>query len=256
MLAILSPAKDMQIENVSSKEISFTHPIFYNKAAKLIGELKKMSPANLQTMMKVSEKLALLNFNRFQNWDISSHVSNGTIAIHAFTGEAYRGLDAHSFNVEDLQFAQKTMLILSGLYGMLRPLDIIQAYRLEMGTKHSFLGAKNLYEYWRDTLTDAVDQAVQQAPGDKYLLNVASTEYFSVLKPKKMQSKIIDVAFYEENNGKPKIVTVYAKKARGLFVRFLILNRIEKFDELKAFNSEGYYFDARRSSENQLFFVR
>lgn len=256
MLAILSPAKDMHIEKTSFKECVFTQPVFIKKAEELVGELKKMSPTDIQTTMKVSEKLARLNFERFQNWGILPDVSNGTIAIHAFTGEAYRGLNALNFTVGDLQFAQETMIILSGLYGMLRPLDIIHAYRLEMGTKQSFLGSKNLYEYWRDTLTVAVDRAVQQSPGDKYLINVASNEYFSALNPKKMQSQIIDVAFYEEKNEKPKIVTVYAKKARGMFVRFLVLNRIEKIDELKAFNSEGYYFDARRSTNNQLVFVR
>lgn len=256
MLALLSPAKDMHIEKMSFNESNFSQPVFIKKAEKLVAELKKMSPTDLQKTMKVSEKLALLNFERFQNWDISSHASNGTTAIHAFTGEAYRGLKAHNFSADDLLFAQQTMLILSGLYGMLRPLDIIQAYRLEMGTKHSFLGAKNLYEYWREILTNAVDQAVQQAPGDKFLINVASNEYFSVLNPKKIQSKIINVTFYEENNGEPKIVTVYTKKARGMFVRFLVLNRIDKLDELKAFNSEGYYFDAHRSTEKQLVFVR
>lgn len=257
MLAILSPAKDMKVLPQAKKATEiYTLPEFLNKSAGLITDLKKLKPANLSQLMKISDKLANLNYDRYRNWQKEHTPQNASQAILSFTGEAYRGLSAGEFNKHQLEYSQKVLRILSGLYGVIRPLDLIQEYRLEMGTRHSFRGKKNLYEFWQRTLTKNIDQAVAESPGDKVLINVASNEYFSAINLKKLKSRVVTTSFYQESNGELKMVAVYAKRARGMMSHFIIENELENIDDLKAFDAEGYYYDAKRSTDDKWMFVR
>lgn len=257
MLAILSPAKDMKVlPNRNTAASDFTIPEFLTKSAGIITDLKKLKPPQLSALMKISDKLAMLNYDRYQNWQKEHTLLNAAPAILSFTGEAYRGLQASEFDTEQLQYAQKTLRILSGLYGVIRPLDLIQEYRLEMGIRHNFRGKANLYEFWRSTVTKNIDQAIANSTGDKILINVASNEYSSAIDLKKLKSRVVVPSFYEEANGEIKMVTVYAKKARGMITQFIIKNQIQKVEDLKAFDTEGYYFDNMRSSNEKWVFVR
>lgn len=255
MLVILSPAKDMFVDRNSIIE-QFTMPQFINKANELMRQLKVQSPMQLQELMKVSEKLAMQNYERIQNWHKNHGNQNAGLSILSYTGEAYRGLSASDFSVDELIYSQKVLRILSGLYGILRPLDLIQEYRLEMGTKQPFSGKKNLYEFWGDSISKEIEHAVLSSPGDKVLVNAASNEYSKAILSKNIKIKQVEVSFLEEKDGKSKMVTVYTKKARGMFARFVVKNKIEQLDELKSFDSEGYYFDTRRSSGQHLVFIR
>jgi hypothetical protein len=257
MLAILSPAKDMKVQTgIVHNDVAFTIPEFLPKSAALIAELKKLNKEALSELMKISEKLASLNYDRYRNWTREHSTENASRAILSFKGEAYRGLNAVDFDTDDLQYAQYVLRILSGLYGVIRPLDLIQPYRLEMGTRHSFKGKKNLYELWKTTISKAIDQAVEASPGDKVLVNVASNEYASAIDFKRLKSRVLTLSFNEEKNGKAQTVTVYAKKARGMLCHFMIKNRLESVDDLKAFDYEGYFFDQQRSSNDHFAFIR
>ena len=257
MLAILSPAKDMKVlpsEAEGSPKVAVPEVIL--KAKMLMNELQLFSIDDLVKVMKVSEKLALQTAIRLQKWDVEHQTQNSAPSILSYTGEAYRGLNANSFDAGELEYAQEVLRILSGLYGVLKPLDLIQEYRLEMGTRHPFNGSKNLYAYWNQLITSAINKAVQQSPGDKVLINLASKEYASAINLMQLNCSIVTPSFYEEKEGKIKMPTVYAKKARGMFVRFVIQNKIEKLDDLKAFDSEGYFFDNMRSTSDNLVFIR
>jgi cytoplasmic iron level regulating protein YaaA (DUF328/UPF0246 family) len=177
-------------------------------------------------------------------------------SVLAFTGEVYRGLKASEMRLDDLIYSQNVLRILSGLYGTLRPLDLIQEYRLEMGLKLSFSIGKSLYNVWKDDITMAINEAIENSPGNKVLINLASMEYFSAIDLKKLKFPVITASFYQERQGKIKMITVYAKRARGMMARFVIENRIDKWEDLKAFDYEGYYFDNDRSTEHELVFVR
>ncbi|MFA9390404.1 MAG: peroxide stress protein YaaA [Prolixibacteraceae bacterium] len=257
MLAILSPAKDMKVLPQSEKATNqFTIPEFLNKSSGIITDLKKLKPTELSAIMKISEKLAVQNYDRYRNWHKEHAPEYSAPAILSFTGEAYRGLRAGEFNRQELEYSQSVLRILSGLYGLIRPLDLIQEHRLEMGTRHSFRGKKNLYELWKTTLTKTIDKAVFESPGDRVLINVASNEYSSAIDFKSLKSRVVSTSFYQENNGEINMVAVYAKRARGMMARFIIENQLEKVDELKAFDAEGYYFDSQRSTQDNWLFLR
>lgn len=257
MLAILSPAKDMSSEKyLGSIKKEFTQPLFVDEANILMQELKKYSVDELASSMNMSKKLAVLNYERFMKWSAVHDKEQHRSAILSFTGEAYRGLEAASLSDDDLAYSQNVLRILSGLYGVLRPLDLIQPYRLEMGTKIIFAGHKSLYDFWKKKITQVLSEAVHHSPGDSVLLNLASKEYASAIDLKISNFKVINVSFYEEKDETRRMLTVYTKKARGMFARFLIANKIENAEDLKAFDSEGYYFDNRNSSETELIFVR
>jgi len=257
MIAILSPAKDMNVlpneERATSKH---TQPTFLNEAEKLIDVLRHFKKEELKDLMKISDKLATLNYDRYANWDEKHTVKNATQAIYSFTGEAYRGLDAASLKASDAEYAQNVFRVLSGLYGVLRPLDLIQPYRLEMGTKYGFRDKKNLYDFWGNKITENIEKAIETSPGEKVLVNLASNEYSKAIDFKKLKYKVVTPSFYEERNGKLKMITVYAKKARGMMTRFIIENRIEKLEDLKAFDLDGYYFSNDNSEAGKLVFVR
>ena len=206
--------------------------------------------------MQINQKLAERNMLRLARWDGQHSGENAMPSILAFTGEVYRGLKAPSFTAVDLDYAQSILRVLSGFYGVLRPLDLIQEHRLEMGTKYPFAGKKNLYDFWGNVITEAINTAINESPGEKVLVNLASNEYYSSIKHKQLNCRVITPIFKQEKGGKLQVITVYAKKARGTMARFAIKNRLAFSEELKAFNEEGYYFDAACSTEKEWLFVR
>ncbi|MCF8358592.1 MAG: peroxide stress protein YaaA [Prolixibacteraceae bacterium] len=257
MLAILSPAKDMKVVPLSNDDgLHYTLPGHLSVSEKLVGELKKLSIDEIAKLMKVNSRLAMLNYQRIQTWDTNHTPENSSPAVLSFTGEAYRGLSAKEFGEDELNYSQNVLRILSGLYGILRPLDLIQEYRFEMGTKRAFLGKKNLYEIWTGLITKSIEEAVNHSPGDKCLVNLASNEYSKAIKFKKSDYRVITPLFYEERGGQRKMVTVYAKRARGMMARFMIENRLEKVTDLQAFDHSGYYFESQNSSGDVFTFVR
>lgn len=257
MLAILSPAKDMKVLPQQEKATNkFTTPEFLSKSAGIITDLKKLKPKQISALMKISDKLAVLNYDRYRNWKKEHTPDYAAPAVLSFTGEAYRGLRAGEFNQRQLEYSQQVLRILSGLYGVIRPLDLIQEYRLEMGTRHAFRGKNNLYEFWKTTVTKTIDQAVAASSGEKVLINVASSEYSSAIDFKKLKSRVVTTSFYQENNGEINMVAVFAKRARGMMTRFIIENELEKVEDIKAFDSDGYYFDSKRSTFDKWVFIR
>ena len=253
MLIILSPAKtiDMSVTPITDYSI----PEHLSKAQMLINELKGKSTKELSTLMNISPKLAQLNFERFQQWQIPFTLKNALQAIFAFKGEVFHGLDAESLRHDDLQFAHNHLVILNGLYGTLRALDLIRPYRLEMGNKAVFASHKNLYDYWKETVTLCLRSALDKQ-NDNILINLASNEYFKSINTKKLGASIITPEFKENRNGIYKIVTVYAKKARGMMTRYIIQNQISNPKDLKFFDTDGYYYNETLSSENKYVFTR
>lgn len=240
MLIVVSPAKTLDFETPASTSKHTLSPLL-NESAALIEQLRKLSPDEIGQLMSISPKLATLNSNRYFDWTLPFNKDNAKQAIFAFKGDVYTGLDADTLNAAELDFAQNHLRILSGLYGVLRPLDLMQAYRLEMGTKFSTSRGKNLYEFWGDTITDLINQEIKKQEGE-YLINLASTEYFKSINTKKLNAKIITPIFKDQKNGVYKIISFYAKKARGLMSRYIIQNQLTDPEALKGFNLEGYSF--------------
>lgn len=204
-------------------------------------------------LMDISEKLAELNWQRNQDWTLPFSLENARQAVFAFDGDVYTGLDVYSLPTEKLSVLQDKLRILSGLYGLLKPLDLMQAYRLEMGTSMAVGTKKNLYEFWKKTITDALNKELEN---EELFINLASNEYFSAVDVKKLKVPVITPEFKDYKDGKLKMISFFAKKARGLMVRYIIDNNVETLEELKNFNYEGYAFDANLSSENKLVFTR
>lgn len=254
MLIIIAPAKTLDFKTPPVTQ-EYTIPEFLDDSEKLAGKLRKLSPKALAKLMDISANLADLNYERFQLWDTPFTPDNAKQAVLAFNGDVYEGLDANSLSEKDLEKAQKRLLILSGLYGVLRPLDLIRPYRLEMGTKFGYGKAKNLYDFWGTKITKKVDEALD-ASGSRILVNLASAEYFKSINTTKLDTKIITPAFRDMKNGSYKMISFYAKKARGLMTRFIIENDIENEEELQAFDSEGYNFNSRLLKPQQPVFTR
>ncbi len=243
---LLSPAKKLSFETDSVLEK--TQPIFIKKARKINRELKEQSPKDLILLMKLSQKLGDLNWERNQNWNFKGTIAAG----FAFDGEAYRGLAIKKMSEKQLKTAQKKLYILSGLYGLLKPLDAIDAYRLEMGTKFGVGETRNLYDFWKEAITKQINKEL----GKGFLVNVASEEYFKAIDKKILQATVINCHFKDYKDEKLKTIIVYAKKARGIMARYIIENAVEKIEELKNFNHEGYAFDGNLSTENDFVFTR
>tara|TARA_B100000508_G_C11397898_1_gene246747 strand:- start:263 stop:904 length:642 start_codon:yes stop_codon:yes gene_type:complete len=210
-----------------------------------------MNISEIQDFMEISEKLAHLNFQRFQNWSLPFNKTNSSPAIYSFSGDVYEGLDAYSLEEEDVKFAQRNLLILSGLYGILKPLDLIQPYRLEMGRKLKYESHKNLYSFWNDKISLYLNNIK-----DKVIINLASNEYFNVVNKEKISKKIISPIFKDEKNGKFKIISFYAKKARGLMANYIIKNRINDPSQLIKFNINGYTYNKNLSTDFYPVFTR
>lgn len=256
MFILLSPAKSLDYQSAISHQ-NFTIPHFEKETQKLSKLLKKFSSSDLEKLMGISKKLAELNFERFQNFAPKFDLKNSKQALLVFDGDVYKPIEKENFAQKDFDFAQKHLRILSGFYGLLRPLDLIQPYRLEMGTdfKKTSADIKNLYEFWGDKISEYLNLECKNA-GAKYVINLASEEYFSVINPKKISAKIINIIFKENKNGVYKIVGINAKKARGLMTNFIVKNKISDPEDLKKFKIEKYHFEKTMSDELNFTFVR
>ena len=256
MLIVVSPAKSLDFETVV-KTKKFSEPAFLSEAAELVNGLKKLHPEELQELMGISEALAAENFSRYSNWSIPFNLNNARQAIFAFKGDVYLGLKAETFGTAELNFAQKHLRILSGLYGVLRPLDLMQPYRLEMGSSFATRGKKNLYEFWDCKLTEALNQEFEREKQPrKVLINLASNEYFSSLDSKALNAVIIAPVFKDWVNGKYRVVSFFAKRARGEMAAYIIKNRINSPTKLKDFDIGGYKFNEEESTKNGPVFKR
>ncbi|MCB8998952.1 MAG: peroxide stress protein YaaA [Bacteroidales bacterium] len=254
MLILLSPAKTLN-ENFDYSSDLYSLPDFLSESEILVNKLKTFSAKKLTGLMNINPKLAELNAGRFAHWSLPFEPGIAKPALLMFNGEVYNGLKASSLSEMDLQYAQNHLRILSGLYGILRPLDIIKAYRLEMGTKLKPGRKKDLYHFWGDKITDKINEELS-SHNSRVLLNLASAEYFKAVKTDRVKARIISCNFKEEVNGQYKFVTVFGKKARGLMARFIIQNRIDNAEDIKHFEEEGYFYNDRLSSENEWLFTR
>lgn len=253
MIAIISPAKSLDFDS-QPKVKKYSQPAFLKEASRINERLKNLGETDLIKLMGISAKLARLNLERNLVWSTPFTEENSKQAVFAFNGDVYAGMQADSFTEEQVDFAQEHIRILSGLYGILKPLDLMQPYRLEMGTKLSVDGAKDLYHFWQSTVTGELNKQVEEAGGT--LINLASAEYFKAIDQKKFKGTIITPEFKDNKNGKYKIISFYAKKARGLMCRFMVENKITDPESLKAFDMEGYYYNNDLSKGNNWVFTR
>lgn len=255
MIILLSPAKTLDYEE-SNIDISYTVPSLLSKSKILIENLKNKEATEISDLMNISEKLALLNSERYKSWKGLKKVSNNSKpAIFVFKGDVYQGLNIESFNKEDLEYSQNHLRLLSGLYGLLRPLDIIEPYRLEMGTKLKTNEGKNLYEFWDQRISDSIINDLKSLKSNT-VINLASNEYFSSIKSIEKNTNIISPAFKDLSKGKYKIISFYAKKARGLMASWILKNKIEAGEDLVNFNLDGYSYSEENSSQNSPVFLR
>ena len=256
MLIVVSPAKSLDYES-KVKTRKYSQPEFLAESQQLVKDLKKLQPDDLADLMNISESLAEENFQRYANWHTPFDLKNARQAIFAFKGDVYLGLQAEDYDTADLNFAQKHLRILSGLYGILRPLDLMQAYRLEMGRKFASGKTKDLYEFWGSKLTDKLNDEFNSFPAKKRtLINLASNEYFSSVKTKELDAEIITPQFKDWSNGKYRVLSFFAKKARGQMVSYIVKNRLKSPEKLREFDVEGYRFDESESSDTKLVFKR
>jgi uncharacterized protein len=251
VLTVISPAKTLDFDTAPSTQTS-SQPRFLLQSQQLINELKELSTADIASLMKLSDKLAALNMTRFQTWQKPFDLDNAKQALLAFKGDVYTGLDADTLDEAGLSFAQQHLRILSGLYGVLKPLDLMQAYRLEMGTKFANKKGKDLYQFWGSQLRESLEAELK----DGVLINLASNEYFKAVEAKKLKSRIITPVFKDLKNGQYKIISFYAKKARGLMSRYIIDHRINEPENIKKFDSEGYRFSQEMSQTDEWVFLR
>ena len=248
MLIVISPAKTLDFETPAPFKTAM-QPIFLEQSQQLIEILREFDPQQISALMRISPKLGELNWQRFHEWSPPFTARNAKPALLAFRGDVYTGLDADSFSKADRDYAQKHLRILSGLYGVLKPLDLMQPYRLEMGTTLANAAGRNLYEFWGDQITDALNVELEQQK-KSVLINLASEEYFKAVRPKKLAAEVVTPLFKERKGGDYKIVSFYAKKARGLMSAYILRNRINRIDDIKAFDREGYRFNSDLSFES------
>ena len=254
MLVLLSPAKSLDYDSPLLTKKN-TKPRFIEESAELIAELRKLSVGEVGALMSISEKLAALNHERFASWERDFNADNSRQAILAFTGDVYQGMELSEWSAGDFATAQKQVRILSGLYGLLRPLDLMQPYRLEMGTKFANERGKNLYEFWGSKITELLN-ADQKKSGSDAIVNLASNEYFSSVKRKELKGELITPVFKDEKKGTYKIISFYAKKARGMMADYIVRNGITDPADLKGFKTAGYRFSKKESSDGSLVFLR
>lgn len=254
MLVLLSPSKTQDFAP-SDKIKTPTQAPLLSESAILVKELQKHSPAQIAKLMSVSDKLAELNYARFGEWHLPFTAANAKPAALAFKGDVYDGLDAESLSAADLDYAQHSIRILSGLYGVLRPHDLIQAYRLEMKTALKNPRGKDLYQFWGSQITDTLNTQLAEEKTDT-VINLASTEYFKALQPKALKGKLVTVHFKEDKGGALKVVGLFAKRARGSMARYIVQNRIEKAADLANYKEDGYRFQPKLSSETEMVFAR
>jgi cytoplasmic iron level regulating protein YaaA (DUF328/UPF0246 family) len=254
MIIVLSPSKKLELTPLERAEV--TRPELLNSAQELIGHLKQLSKEDVSALMKLSHKLTELNCERYQAFSTPFTEANAAPALTSFKGDVYDGLRAEDFTKEQCLFAQAHLRILSGLYGLLRPLDLIQPYRLEMGTRLATNKGKNLYEFWGEVITELVSRDIEASSGDRYLINLASNEYFKSIKTKQLDVPVLTVDFKEYRNEKYQSLMLYVKRARGAMARYIIQNGIERVADIKAFDSDGYAYNPSLSDEYKWVFTR
>jgi len=254
MLIFLSPAKSLDYKTPPHVAMH-TLPAYLKQSEALIKQLRKLSPADIAQLMDLSDPLAVLNFNRYAEWSLPFTPDNAKQAALAFDGDVYDGLSARTLAADDLDFAQRQVRILSGLYGILKPLDLIQPYRLEMGTKFANKAGKDLYAFWGETLLAAINTELAELPRP-VAVNLASEEYFKAAVGRKINGQLIQPVFEDWKNGKYKIISFYAKRARGLMTRYAVLNRLREPEGLKDFDVDGYAFAPEVSDEQRWVFRR
>jgi len=250
MIAIISPAKSLNFERKAPFEVA-TFPHFVKDADYLAGKLKKLKSNELGALMDISPKLAQLNAERYAIWKSAPEKQ----AIYAYDGDVYDGLNAQTLSLAEIEFAQQHLLILSGLYGLLKPLDIIKPYRIEMGTAFATPKGENLYKYWGDRITDQLRKQIKKS-GNEILVNLASQEYFNAVNTKKLKVRIITPSFKDRSGDKYTIISFFAKRARGMMSRFIIQNAINDYEMLKGFDESGYYFNNQLSKGDNWVFTR
>lgn len=254
MLHVISPAKTLDFDTPPTTA-SHTQAQFLEQSQALIEQLRPLSPRQVSELMGISDKLGELNAQRFLNWQLPFTPSNAKQALLAFKGDVYTGMEPETFSEPDLAWAQQRLRILSGLYGLLRPLDLIQPYRLEMGTGFANNRGKNLYQFWGGQLTEQLNRELAQAP-EPVLVNLASNEYWGAVQPHQLQGEVITPVFKDAKNGQYKIISFFAKKARGMMSAFIVRNRIERVEQLKEFDTAGYRYNPAMSSAREWVFTR
>ncbi len=254
MIILLSPAKTLDFESAIPSQ-TYTVPNYLDKSQKLADKMRKLSPGGLTKLLDISTDLANLNHERYQNWYAANAPGQARQAVFAFKGDVYTGLQAETFAEEDLLFAQKHLRVLSGLYGVLKPTDLIMPHRLEMGTSLGIGTSKDLYAYWKTTITKAVSEALEQS-GTDVILNLASAEYFKSVDFKKIGARVIAPAFKDFKNGEYIMISFFAKKARGMMASFIIRNRITEAGQFDAFEQDGYHFNSSLSTADKPVFTR
>lgn len=253
MIVLLSPAKSLDFN--PKPDLDRSQPRFKKDTNELAGIMKKKSAGDLKKLMSISDKLADLNADRFRNFEESHHKGNSKQAMFAFTGDVYVGLEAETFSPEEVEFAQKHVRMLSGLYGLLRPLDVIQPYRLEMGTKLTTGRGKDLYEFWGDRITRKIQEDLKES-GNKALINLASQEYFKSVNPEALDCELYNIQFLELRDNEYKFITFNAKKARGYMTKYIVRNKITNPEKIKGFNLEGYMYHPELSKARDWVFTR
>lgn len=252
MKIVISPAKSLDFDSKAPTS-EYSQPLFLKQAERLNRILRKKSARSLSKLMSISPALGQLNYERNQDWELPFEPENSKQAVYAFTGEVYRGLDASTIPEEDLEFLQNSLRILSGQYGILKPLDLIQAYRLEMGTKLKVGVKPNLYKFWGSEITKALNNELEE---NELFVNLASNEYFKVIQPKDLKVPVITPIFKDLKNGEYKVIMTFAKQARGLMVRYIVDHKVSNIEGIQGFNYGGYGFDQNLSTETELVFTR
>lgn len=252
MKIVISPAKSLDFDSKAPTS-EYSQPIFLKQAERLNRILKKKSARSLSKLMSISPALGQLNYERNQEWELPFEPENSKQAVYAFTGEVYRGLDASTIPEEDLEFLQNNLRILSGQYGILKPLDLMQAYRLEMGTKLKVGVKPNLYKFWASEITNALNHELED---NELFVNLASNEYFKVIQPKDLKVPVITPVFKDLKNGEYKVIMTFAKQARGMMVRYIVDHKVSDIEGIKGFNYGGYGFDENLSTDTELVFTR
>lgn len=254
MITVISPAKTLDFEVPGTTRKS-SQPAFLQRSAELIEDARELSPEGIRALMGVSDNIAQLNHRRFMNWSAPFDLDNAKQAIFAFQGDVYTGLEADTLNFKQLNYAQKHLRILSGLYGLLRPLDLMQAYRLEMGLKFTNRAGTNLYQFWGDEISEALNAQLKKLQ-QGVLINLASNEYFKAVRPKNLNAEVITPIFKDFKSGKYKVISFYAKRARGEMARYIIENEIEDPAGLRKFKEGGYKYNKSESTARELVFTR
>ena len=254
MLIVISPAKNLDYDSALPYDLH-SEPEYLHDAQILINQLKGLAPQDISDLMGISDKLGVLNYDRYQNWQQPFTSENARPAMFAFNGDVYTGLDAYSFNKNHAKFAQKHLRILSGLYGLLRPLDLMQPYRLEMGTAFPNVRGKNLYDFWKETITEGLNTQLKSVKSE-FVVNLASNEYFKSVDKKQLDAEIITPAFKDWKNGQYKMISFFAKKARGLMSAYIIKNKITDADGILGFDLDGYAYNEAMSTDQIPVFTR